>query len=48
MRNCSVRGTSGVVGYDLDAAEATVVPVHMVSAWVKTGLAVALTPWLLW
>ena len=33
MTKLPVRGTSGAVGYDLAAAEAAVIPVHMVSAW---------------
>ena len=38
-----VRGTEGAAGYDLAAAQATVVPVHN-KCLVKTGLAMALTP----
>ena len=37
------RGTTGAAGYDLAAAEATIVPAHG-KCLVKTGLAMALPP----
>ena len=38
-----VRGTAGAAGYDLAAAQATVVPAHS-KCLVKTGLAIAIPP----
>ena len=47
MRKLPVRGTAGAAGYDLAAAQAVVVPAHG-KVLVKTGLSMALPPWLLW